>query len=91
MTFKRTQVYLDPEEHRMLAEEAARRGTSLTGLLREIVAAWARRGVPPSNGFGSLIGLIQEGEQTDIARLEDAYKKEARDASLAREMARPAD
>lgn len=36
-SYQRTQVYLDPDDHRRLKEQAARRGVSLTTVVREAV------------------------------------------------------
>jgi len=77
MTFTRTQIYLDPDDHRALVEEAEKRGTSLTGLLREIVGLWLARDDRP-RGFEAIIG-IAHGETTDIAAHEREYQDEAFD------------
>ena len=75
MTFIRTQIYLDPDDHRALVEEAEKRGTSLTGLLREIVGLWLARDEPP-RGFDAIIGIV-DGEPTDIATKGREYMDEA--------------
>ena len=41
MRYQRTQVYLDPEEHRRLVREAAERGLSLAEHIRRLVASRA--------------------------------------------------
>jgi len=78
MKFKRTQIYLEPDDHRALLEEARERGISLAGLLREIVSAWTSGGQAPATGFDALIGLIDEGEPTDVTRRQTEYKRQAR-------------
>jgi hypothetical protein len=60
MQFKRTQIYLEPDHHRALLEEARARGISLAALLREIVSAWTA-GPPSPAGYDALIGVIDEG------------------------------
>jgi len=78
MKYKRTQIYLGPEDHRDLIEQARARGVSLAGLLREIVSAWTGGATPSASGFDALIGLVDEGEETDVARRQAEYKREAR-------------
>ena len=77
MKFKRTQIYLEPDDHRALLEEARERGISLAGLLREIVSSWTS-GPPSPTGFDALIGLVDEGEPTDVARRQGEYRRDAR-------------
>lgn len=36
MSLKRTQIYLEPEQHRLLKREAAAKGVSLAELLRQL-------------------------------------------------------
>ena len=45
MAYQRTQIYLDPEEHRRLVREAGERGLSLTEHLRRVIGARAHE--PP--------------------------------------------
>ena len=67
MQFKRTQIYLEPDQHRALLEEARDRGVSLAALLREIVATWTSGPASPA-GFDALIGVVDEGGQTQPRR-----------------------
>ena len=62
MQFKRTQIYLEPDQHRALLEEARDRGVSLAALLREIVSTWTS-GPAPAAGFDALIGVVDQGAQ----------------------------
>lgn len=78
MSFQRTQIYLDPGDHRQLSEEARRRGLSLTGLLREIVASHVRGRVAPyaGGGFEALIGVLDgddDGGTADADVVRDAH------------------
>ena len=79
MKYQRTQVYLDPDDHRKLREEAQRRGISLAAVLREIAGAHVRESSAPyrtEKSWDALIGICGEGEPSDIARYEDEYKRD---------------
>lgn len=88
MTYQRTQVYLDPEEHRKLVAEAASRGISLAALLREIVASHVGERAAPyeAKGFESIIGIIRSDKPTDVARFGDEYMAEAMDELYRKKM-----
>ncbi|MEX2394374.1 MAG: CopG family transcriptional regulator [Actinomycetota bacterium] len=90
MRYMRTQIYLDPADHRMLTEEAQQRGISLTALIREIVRQFTveRRPTRP-RGVESLIGFAQ-GEPTDIAREERSYREAALDGRRRKKLGEPA-
>jgi hypothetical protein len=81
MTYQRTQIYLDPEEHRRLVDEAARRGISLAALLREIVGHHVAEGAPEytAKSWDPIIGIAAGGEPTDIGRDKDQYLGEVAD------------
>lgn len=77
MRYTRTQIYLDPDDHRRLVEEAHSRGMSLAALVREIVSAATReRGSSRPRGFASIIGLTR-GDSTDVTRNEKEYRRAA--------------
>lgn len=79
MKYQRTQVYLDPADHRALKAEATRRNISLAALLREIAGAHvAREAAPPygEKSWDAIIGICGAGEPSDIGRYEDEYKRE---------------
>ncbi len=86
MPYVRTQIYLDPDDHRRLSDEAHARGMSLTALIRQIVSGFTR-GTGPlrPEGLSALIG-IADGEPTDIARDEKEYKRAASEARLRRKL-----
>ena len=87
MAYQRTQIYLDADDHRRLRDEAHRRGLSLAALLREIVRErLAPRPPPDLAGFDALIGIVDSGEPTDVARHEDDYKADALDARYRKKM-----
>jgi hypothetical protein len=75
MGLKRTQVYLEPEQHRSLKREASERGISLAELLREIVRDHLRR-ERPREEFLRIVGLGRSG-RSDVAEEHDRYLAEA--------------
>jgi hypothetical protein len=86
MRYLRTQIYLDPEDHRRLVEEAHERGVSLAALIREIVSESRREQLGPSSrGFGDLIGIVREGP-TDVAREADELRDAALEARLGKKL-----
>jgi hypothetical protein len=87
VSFQRTQVYLDAEDHRRLKQEAARRGLSMTGLLRDIVASHVRERVAPyePRGFDAIIG-VADGPASDVARDERALLSQAYGERLRRKL-----
>jgi hypothetical protein len=84
MHYQRTQVYLDPEDHRALSAEAARRGLSLAALIRELVA---RRRVVEGKSFDAIIGLWS-GAPTDVARDQRDLLQSALEARLKKKLGR---
>jgi len=82
MGLKRTQVYLEPEQHRSLKREARERGISLAELLRQIVGHYLRR-ERPREEFLRIVGLGKSG-RSDISEEHDRYLVEsiARDEDL---------
>lgn len=79
MKYQRTQIYLEPEDHRKLCEEARRRGVSLAALLREVVGSHLREQSVPSGppSFDAIVGVADLPSATDVARDEVAYRDEA--------------
>jgi len=75
MTLKRTQVYLEPEQHRALKREAAERGISLAELLRRIVGGYLRQ-ERSREDFFKIVGLGRSG-RGDVAAEHDRYLAEA--------------
>jgi hypothetical protein len=87
MKFQRTQIYLDPDDHRRLTDEAHRRGVSLAALLREIIRErLAPRSSRGPHGWDDLIGIIDWGEPTDIALHEGDYRADTLDARFRKKM-----
>lgn len=79
MEYQRTQIYLDPEDHRKLKEEAHARGISLAALLREIAGAHVSERAPAYGSMKSwdaIIGIAGGGEPSDIGRYEEEYKRD---------------
>ncbi len=56
MSLKRTQIYLEPEQHRLLKEEAETKGISLAELLRRLARDHLHR-QPRREDFGRIVGL----------------------------------
>jgi hypothetical protein len=78
MTIKRTQVYLDADDHRRLGERARKEGKSMTALLREMVARYLDEGpeTAPGRGFDAIVDLAAS-TITDVASKEREYLDEA--------------
>ncbi len=71
MAFTRTQIYLEPEQHRLLKKEAEARGISLAELLRQV--AWEHLRVEPSHkDFFSLVALGKSGK-SNVSEEHDHY------------------
>jgi len=75
MAFKRTQVYLEPEQHRLLKREAQKKGISLAELLRRIVRDHLRK-ERSREEFFTIVGLGRSG-RSDVAEEHDRYLAEA--------------
>ncbi len=85
MTLQRTQIYLDPDQHRRLSEEAAARGLSLAALLRDLVRGHLEsRGAPAgAKSFDAITGIVDLDAPTDLvgdwdAAMADAMEKRFR-------------
>lgn len=80
MKYARTQVYLDPEQHRSLCEEARARGLSLAELMRRIVRQHLERKreepVRPREAFMKIVAIGSSGKR-DVSERHDAYLGEA--------------
>lgn len=71
MALMRTQIYLEPEQHRLLKKEAAAKGISLAELLRQM--AWEHlRSEPSRQDFLSVVALGKSGKN-DISEHHDRY------------------
>jgi hypothetical protein len=79
MTFQRTQIYLDPEQHRRLSEEAAARGVSLAALLRDMVGKHLdSRGAPAGHkSFDAITAIVDRDAPSDLVGDWDAAMSEA--------------
>jgi hypothetical protein len=78
MRYQRTQVYLDPEDHRKLKEEAHRRGISLAELMRQLAHAHVSERAPAygEKSWDAIIAIDTSEEPSDIGRYEEEYKRE---------------
>ena len=71
MALTRTQIYLEPEQHRLLKKEAEAKGISLAELLRQM--AWEHlRSEPTRKDFLSVVALGRSGK-TDVSEKHDRY------------------
>lgn len=75
VALKRTQIYLEPEQHRSLKREARDQGISLAELLRRIVTEHLRK-TRSREEFFAIVGLGR-GEREDVAERHDHYLGEA--------------
>ncbi len=71
MSLTRTQIYLEPEQHRLLKKEAEEKGISLAELLRQL--AWEHlRAEPTRKDFLSVVSLGKSGKSS-ISEEHDRY------------------
>lgn len=77
---QRTQIYLRPEQHRALLEEAAEKGISLAELVRQIVEEHLQRRTkapqPSKEVFFRIIGIGESG-RADVSERHNDYLAEA--------------
>jgi plasmid stability protein len=69
-------LYLTPEQHRALRELSARTGRSMSDLVRELLDRHLVGETPPTD-IGDLVGSVELGHSTDIARDRDDMLAEA--------------
>jgi hypothetical protein len=88
MAYVRTQIYLEPRQHRALKEEAHRRGVSLAHLLRQVTdEILAQR--QPRGDLSALVGIGASGS-SDVTHNKDEYLAQAIAADDAPSAARTA-
>jgi hypothetical protein len=75
MKLKRTQIYLEPEQHSLLKREANRRGISLSELIRRLVGEHFEHNHSGEEA-PSIVDLGGSGK-SDIAENHDRYLGEA--------------
>ena len=71
MAFVRTQVYLTPEQHTSLKEEARKQGVSLAEFLRHVVDEYLHQ-AKPKEEFMKIVALGRSGKR-DISEEHDKY------------------
>ncbi len=77
MQYTRTQVYLDPDQRRVLQEEARRKGLSMAELLRRIIDEHLRpKRKPNREAYLSIVGM-GEDPCADVSEHHDRYLGEA--------------
>ncbi|MDI6631694.1 MAG: CopG family transcriptional regulator [Bacillota bacterium] len=76
---QRTQIYLYPEQHRALLDEAAKKGVSLAKLIRQIVTEHLNRQARPAattkETYLRIVGIGASGK-ADISERHDHYLAE---------------
>lgn len=75
MTLKRTQVYLEVEQHRLLKREAEAKGVSLAELMRELASDHLYK-KPQREDFTRIVGLGKSGAR-DVSEDHDRHIGEA--------------
>jgi len=75
VSLKRTQIYLEPEQHRLLKQEAAAKGVSLAELLRQLARDHLHT-EPQREDFARIVGLGRSGV-ADTSEDHDRYIGEA--------------
>ncbi|MEW5825433.1 MAG: CopG family transcriptional regulator [Candidatus Bipolaricaulota bacterium] len=71
MTLKRTQIYLEPEQHRLLKREAAEKGVSLAELVRQLASDHLHK-EPRREDFARIVALGTSGV-ADASEEHDRY------------------
>jgi macrodomain Ter protein organizer (MatP/YcbG family) len=71
MAKRKIQIYLDPEVHQDLKEQAREEGISLSELIQRIAKDYLRKEASPKD-YLAIVGLGQSGK-TDIAEKHDEY------------------
>ena len=69
-------LYLIPEQHRALRELSARTRRSMSDLVRELLDRYLVGETPPTD-IADLVGSVELGHSTDIARDRDDMLAEA--------------
>jgi len=76
----RTQIYLDPDQHRILLQEAALRGISFAELIRQIITEHLKRQdareQTPREAYLRIVGMGASGRR-DVSERHDHYLAEA--------------
>jgi hypothetical protein len=83
---RRTQIMLDPDEHRRASEKAAASGISLAEYIRRLVSADLDVSLPTD--ISSIIGIGDSGG-SNIAKYKDEYIGEAIEAEWKRKTGKP--
>lgn len=79
MYMRRTQVYLEPEQHSALLKEASEQGISLAELVRRIVLRHLEdkeKGEVQREAYLGIVGIGSSGK-SDISERHDRYLGEA--------------
>jgi len=71
VTLKRTQIYLESEQHRLLKREAAEKGVSLAELVRQLASDHLHK-EPHREDFARIVALGASGV-ADVSEDHDRY------------------
>ncbi len=74
MSLKRTQIYLEPEQHRLLKREAAAKGVSLAELLRQLAKDHLYK-EPHREDFARIVALGKSGAADASEESDDHHGK----------------
>ena len=77
MTRRATQIYLTPEQHRVLQETARAEGRSMADIIRELVERHLMPAGAPPTDLSDLAGAVRTGRPTDVAANRDAMVADA--------------
>jgi plasmid stability protein len=76
MARKALPLYLTPDQHRALRALSARTGRSMSDLVRELLDRYLF-GEAPATDISGLVGTVELGHPTDIARDRDEMLADA--------------
>lgn len=77
MSRRATQIYLTPEQHRAVWDQARQSGRSMTEVIRDLVETYLVRGTPPPTDLSDLAGAVRIGRVTDVAAERDQMLADA--------------
>jgi hypothetical protein len=77
MTRQALQVYLTPDQHQILSDEARRSGRSMTEVIRQLIDKHLRGAAAPPTDFSDLVGAAHIGKPINVAEDKDRMIREA--------------
>lgn len=65
-TMRRTQIYIDPTQRKLLKEAALERHMSVSEIIREAISSWIRSNrKPKSNPLKGIVGLYRDASDSE--------------------------